>query len=324
MSTNIRQTRTKKDRLPFLIASAAAFALLASLLTGWLTPANPSAALSNGGFCVPAYDRGDPDIKGMAGAKGCDEAPATPSVPLPDYNAAGICAAPGADRAIYSIGAGGIKEYSVAENGTITATGKSYAIPTATGNALGLTRSGEFYYNDTNRIYGGTPDAISPKSTVPQRYVAGEAMVYNGVSEHYYGLYTYGDLEIYRYSPTADRSGPIATVETHNTWGSNGDFGFDRNGDLRFLVSGGGKAAIGLVKFSEFAELEVNTKTTLPSSIVKEWDLDRATVANGITYLPGDLLAISTSAGIQIVNGTDGSVVSSLAATGLTDLANCR
>lgn len=313
---------TQNHSRPALIA--AALGLIVALTAGTFATVSADAALDDGSFCIVASsDEGK--FTGDKGPAGCGD-PAEPAPPLPDYTALGICAAPGADRAIYSIGAGGIKEYSVAENGKITATGKSYAIPTATGNALGLTRSGEFYYNNMNRIYGGTPDAISLKSTVGQWSVAvaGEAMVYKGVSEHYYGLYADGDLEIYRYSPTADRSGHIATVETHNNWGGNGDFGFDHNGDLRFLASGGGKAAIGLVKFSEFAELEANTKPTLSSSIVEEWDLAGPAAANGITYLPGDLLAISTSAGIQVVNGTDGKVVSSLAATGLTDLANCR
>lgn len=79
MSTSTPQTRTKKDRLPFLIAFAAAFALLASFLMGWLTPAHPSAALSNGGFCIGSTYDSDPEIKGVAGGEHCGAPSATPT-----------------------------------------------------------------------------------------------------------------------------------------------------------------------------------------------------------------------------------------------------
>lgn len=329
MSTTTPQTKEQalasKERFRFrltLLAIVVSTTLAVAMLSwmGFIKPVS-AADLSNGCFKIKATGSSE-EFTGIAGSENCGEAPPAPVIPTPDYTAAGICAAPGSDRAIYAIGTGGITEYAVDEDGTIAATGKSYTIPTSTGNALGLTRSGEFYYSSSGRLYGGQPEAIASKWLTSNTYVAGEALVYQGVSEYYHGRYTGDALEISRYSPTAGRTGVVARVET-NIYGNNGDFGFDRNGDLRFLVSGGSTAAIGLVKFSDFADLTGNAVPTLSSTMVREWTLG-GPAANGIAYLPGDLVAISSTAGIQIVNSLNGDVVSTLAATGVADLANCR
>lgn len=157
-----------------------------------------------------------------------------------------------------------------------------------TANSLGITPSGVFYFtgqyggatNEQQRavtIYRFDPesdarpypvfqtDLLSPTSGT---LVSGDATVYQGREEFYYAYYSDSPVTIdgrtairfhlYRYSHgNGDRTGEVHHIDVPRAanWGSgmNGDFSFDAQNNLQFIISdSGGRVTSGVVNVHDF------------------------------------------------------------------------
>ncbi|WRS29053.1 hypothetical protein U6G28_05805 [Actinomycetaceae bacterium MB13-C1-2] len=165
-----------------------------------------------------------------------------------------------------------------------------------TANGLGITKGGIFYFTTQNaatraitvyRFQPGidsqpfpiyTMDLLSPTTNT---VVAGAATIYNGTEEFYFAYFSKSDspgssavrFHLYRYSAgNGSRTGEVAHVDVPIPQGSgfdlskglNGDFAFDTQKNIQFVVSNwggsyGGKALSGVVPASVFQDLPGRT-----------------------------------------------------------------